>query len=274
MGHATRETVAVFPSAPLAKETKALMQAIDADEIPLEYLNLTTDALNCKTKLAKQLRDRNGSYFCAVKSNNSKLKNWIEKIFSNYRNKDIERFYELDKKHNRLRIGCVLAIPPKMQKQQKWEDVKTIVGYATAEIVVDKKMSDFEIESPDNPDQMLLVSMESSPIRHFITNQKLSAEQACNLARGHWNIEENHHILDTTFLEDAQQISNSTASYIASGERRRALNALMRLNSKDTVPGDQNWANNDGWHLLAAQTNICEKYPQFAKYFKFKYKNN
>ena len=272
MGHTTRETVAVFPSAPLAKETKALMQAISANEIPLEYLKLTADALNCKTKLAELLRDRNGSYFWAVKSNNSHLKNWVEKKFATYQNKNIERFFELDEKHNKLRICCVMAIPPKWQKQPKWEDVQTIVGYATAVIVDDEKYADFEIESPNNPDQMLLISMESSPIRHFISNEQLTAKQACNLAREHWKIEENYHILDTTFQEDAQQIFNSTASYIASGERRRALNPLMRLNSKDTIPGDQNWANNDGWQLLATQTNICEKYPQFTEYFKFKYK--
>ena len=146
---------------------------------------------------------------------------------------------------------------------------KTIVAYATADIVDDKKLADFELKSPCNQKKVFPISMASIPIRHFISNERLSASMACHLNNQHWGIEENHHILDTTFQEDTQQITNLTTVYIATGERRRAHNPLMRLDSEDTTPGDQYWTL-DSWHLLAAQTNICEKYPQFKEFFQFK----
>ena len=82
--------------------------------------------------------------------------------------------------------------------------------------------------------------MASIPIRHFISNERLTAAMACHLTNQHWGIEENYHIPDTTFQEDAQRITNLTTVYIATGERRRALNPLMRLDSKYTTPGDRN----------------------------------
>ena len=269
MGHTTRETVAVFPSGPLAKETKALMHQIRADELPPEYLKITADALNCKTALAKLFRERDGSYCWAVRGNNKKLKNWIKELFSDYSNNDIEWYYEHDEKHNKMRITGIITIPPELPKPPKWEDVQTIVAYATADIVDDKKLADFELKSPCNQKKVFPISMASIPIRHFISNERLSASMACHLNNQHWGIEENHHILDTTFQEDTQQITNLTTVYIATGERRRAHNPLMRLDSEDTTPGDQYWTL-DSWHLLAAQTNICEKYPQFKEFFQFK----
>ena len=48
----------------------------------------------------------------------------------------------------------------------------------------------------------------------------------CYLTNQHWEIEENHLILDTTFQEDVQQITILMTVYIDTGERRRTLNPL------------------------------------------------
>ena len=270
MGHTTRETVAILPSGLLAKEPNALIQAINDDEIPLEYLNLTADALNCKSKLAKMLSARGKFGFFAVKSNNSRLDTWVRKKFGCYGKKAIERYYEFDEKHNRVRICCVLAIPPRAKRPAKWEEVQTIIAYTTGTIVEDEKLASFGIESPDDPNQVLLVSLDSSPIRHFVSNAQLTAEQAGTLARGHWGIEENYHILDVTFQEDSQQTFHQDASLIVSGERRRSLNPFLRRNTKETIPEAQERAKHDGWHMLAIATNFLEKYPELKKHFSFK----
>ena len=151
MGHTTRETVAILESGLLAKEPNALIQAIEADELPLDYLNLTADALNCKVKLAKLLHKLGRCYVFAVKTNNSRLDTWVRKKFGCYGKQSIARYYELDKKHNKVRICCVLAIPPSAKRPAKWEEIQTIIAYATGEIVEDEELSDLSLNRPMTP---------------------------------------------------------------------------------------------------------------------------
>ena len=270
MGHNTRETVAILESGLLAKEPNALIQAIDEGEIPDEYLNLTADALNCKHKIAKRVHARGQSYVLAVKNNNPHLDTWVRKKFGCYGKKAIERHYELDEKHNKVRICCALAIPPNAKRPAGWEEVQTIMACISGKIVEDEAHADLAIDSPDDPNQVLLVTLNPSKTRHYVSNAPLTAEQGCTLSRKHWGIEENHHILDVTFQEDAHQTFHSDAVLVTTGERRRSLNPLLRLNTKDTIPEAQERAKNDGWHILAVATNILEKYPELKKYFSFK----
>ena len=119
-----------------------------------------------------------------------------------------------------------MTIPPELPKPPKWEDVQTIVAYATADIVDDKKLADFEIKSSFNQKKVFQISMASIPIRHFISDERLTTSMVCYLTNQHWEIEENHLILDTTFQEDVQQITILMTVYIDTGERRRTLNPL------------------------------------------------
>ena len=101
------------------KQTKAVMQLIEANQIPHEYLNLTANALNCKAKLGKLLGDQGGIIFFAVKDNNSRLNRWLDKKFDNYRNHTIEHHYELDEKYNKVRMCFVMTLPPRAKKNSK-----------------------------------------------------------------------------------------------------------------------------------------------------------
>lgn len=188
------------------------------EHIDINDAVVTIDAMGCQKSIATQIVKRGGTYVLAVKNNQRKLFNGIEKYFfdglhCSFSDLPYEHLRTVDGDHGRVetRDYHILHDGSFLDSLGTWGGIHSI-GWVRR-------------HSQENG----VVSIED---RYYIISGKLSIECFSECVRGHWGIENRlHWILDVSFREDDCRVRSGYGAENLSLLRRFALNLLREEKS-------------------------------------------
>ena len=216
--------------------------AAGSNEIPtipklLELLDLdgalvTLDAMGCQKEVAQAIRHQRADYILAVKENQPRLYEDIERLDEAAVADDyagIESWGEEERAHGReeLRACWVLSDIGGIRDREQWPDLRSVA------VVVRERTA----------------GAKYSCERHdYISSRKLRAKPFLQAVRRHWGIENSlHWILDVTFEEDRSRLRTDHGPENFALLRRLAVSHLKQadggkgsLRGKRLVAG---WSN-------------------------------
>lgn len=158
---------------------------------------VTIDAMGCQKQIAKTIRKKEADYVLMLKGNQQSLKEQVEKLFQRGTASNIDT--HVDSGHGRVetRICEVITDLSFLDDKEHWADLKSIIRIKSER---HDKASD----------------KTTHETRYYISSLAATAEQANNVIRKHWAIENNlHWSLDVLFKEDAslKKNGNSATNY-------------------------------------------------------------
>lgn len=165
---------------------------------------LSLDAIHCNPESSREIcEDAQAHYMMGVKNNQKQLLNDVESMFA-LSEQPADSSYSEEKGHGRVESRMVELLP-----------VESSLGLPYARTAV-------RVHRTRTPVRNGKRGKTKSETAYFLTSlslhtDKLSAEKAGKLIRGHWNAIENglHHIKDATLLEDRYRANNGLARIIA-----------------------------------------------------------
>lgn len=197
----------------------------------LEMLELkgaivSIDAMGCQKEIAKQIIEGGGDYVLAVKDNQPKLSEAVNKFFlERHENED---FHEYGCRQHRTterargqlesRYYMLAPIPDAMKELRgSWKGLKSIGQAITTTMTSDGK--------------------ETSEVRYYISSRDPKVKEFANSVRGHWAIESMHWILDVVFDEDSSRLRNGDSTQNFGFLRKFVISLLKRDTSKGSLKG-------------------------------------
>jgi len=176
---------------------------------------VTIDAMGAQRNICKQIIEKQGDYFIALKGNQGNL------------HKDVIEYFEdpellntclvnedNDKGHGRIeqRIAYVTDQIDWLQDIHKWPGLKSI-GMVRSKVIRKGK--------------------ETNETRYYISSLAANARRTNEVARSHWEIENKlHWKLDVVFNEDKACFRNDNATQNMDILRKWALNILHKAKTK------------------------------------------
>ena len=203
------------------------------DKLAIKGCMVTADAMSCQKRIASKILKAKADYLLAVKNNQHKLYEELDRYFACYwqenpsDNPGQQQYSEqTDKKHGRKehRRCWVLSDLSSCPVATQWQ-AKTI-----AAVQLDRAKG----------------NKCRSFIRYFISSKIMTAEEALQTTRLHWQVENNlHWVLDVAFSEDQSRARKGNAAENLAIARQIALNLLKQ----DTTikVGIKNKRKNCGW---------------------------
>lgn len=212
-----------------AQEQHLLLGAVATDEksneitaIPklLEMLDLhgafvTIDAMGCQKEIAEQIRAQGGHYVLAVKENQPRLYEDIDRYWGRLLEQELQgvehgyaQTHETGHGRRETRMCWVLPQVEVIRDRDLWKDLRSLVVVVTEREAEGKSVSEH---------------------RYYICSRKAGAKTLLSVTRGHWGVENSlHWVLDVTFAEDAGRIADLREAENLALLRRLALSALKR----------------------------------------------
>lgn len=221
---ASEEGIALGQVATDAKsnEITAIPQVLE--QIDLSTSLITLDAMGCQKAIVEQIAAGKGDFVIAVKDNQPKLMEAIEKHFHQHLARDLEdlqyRYHETRTEgHGRIdeRSYYLTKVPADFAPAADWPEVKAI-GYAL-------RITEYADGS------------QTSEVRYYICRRYMSGKRFAEAVRGHWGIESMHWVLDVNFREDDSRTRERTLANNLSWLRRFAVSLLKRHPAKDSLRG-------------------------------------
>jgi predicted transposase YbfD/YdcC len=169
---------------------------------------VTADALHCRPDVAQAIRHRKGHYVLAIKRNRGRLFSAVKTLLDTAR-KPQRASQRTTKAHGRIeRRQAIVMAAPQLLRQYDFPDLAAIG----------------RIESR----RKLAGKATTSKRRYFLASRTLSAKKLLDIARTHWNIENNlHWVLDVLFDEDACRTRMGHGPGNLAVVRKLALNLLQ-----------------------------------------------
>ncbi len=198
---------------------------------------VTLDAMGTQRQIAQQIRDQDGDYVLALKSNHPTLYEDVRTFFDEAQAKqfqDIEHDYcqHTDGGHGRIEVRRCWAVEDVgwLRHQDRWAGLRSIVQVEAERLVGDQK------------------SLER---RFYITSLPAEAERLLAAVRGHWGIENRvHWVLDMSFSEDASRIRKDHGAENMGLLRRLTLNLIRQeRETKGSMKGKRKRAGWDNQYL-------------------------
>lgn len=197
----------------------------------LEMLELkgaivSIDAMGCQKEIAKQIVDGGGDYVLAVKGNQPKLSEAVNKFFlERHANEDFHEYgcrqhrtTERARGHIDSRYYMLAPIPNAMKGlRRSWKGLKSIGQAITTTTTSD--------------------GTETSEVRYYISSREPKVKEFANSVRGHWAIESMHWILDVVFDEDSSRLRNGESTQNFGFLRKFVISLLKRDTSKGSLKG-------------------------------------
>lgn len=190
------------------------------DTLMLKGCIITIDAMGCQRKIAEKIYDCKANYVLAVKDNQGKLKQALEKTFKIAKEKKFEAmvydYHEtIDGDHGRVetRKYYVLPLMYLFNFQLKWKGLQSLILVENERI--NKRSGETSFEH-----------------RYYISSLKYDAKKIASVIRKHWSVENNlHWCLDVGFREDECRVRIGDAAENFSLIRRMALMLLKKETS-------------------------------------------
>lgn len=179
---------------------------------------VTIDAMGCQKKISEQIHAQGGNYVLAVKENQGKLYQAIEKLFESSRGENaqamwIKKHETLEKDHGRIehRSYTILPMMYVSDFKYKWKGLQSIACVEASRGIGNK----IEVER-----------------RYYISSLKPQAEIISHAIRTHWCVENQlHWCMDVCFREDDSRIRKGDSAGNFSILRHIALNLLKKETS-------------------------------------------
>lgn len=194
---------------------------------------ISIDAMGCQKEIARKIIKGGGDYVLAVKNNQPKLYQAIEKFYiklhesDDFRGCACRQHTTLEKSRGRIEERCYFIAPvPESMKHfcRDWKGLKSI-GQVITHIDCGEKAT--------------------SEVRYYITSRQPRVREFAKSVRGHWLIESMHWILDVVFNEDASRIRNGDGAENFGFLRKFAISLLKRDTSRGSLKGKRKRA---GWN--------------------------
>jgi predicted transposase YbfD/YdcC len=178
---------------------------------------VSIDAAGCQKEIAEQIVEAKGDYLLAVKENQPRLYEDIERLAlaaleNDYA--DLSQHMLQEKGHGRQEIrSCfVLTELASIRDRELWAGLKAVIGVVTCRTVNGE---------------------ESHETRYYISSRKASAKIFLQATRAHWGIENQcHWVLDVAFREDDHRLREGHGPENLSLVRKMALAMLKKAKAK------------------------------------------
>jgi predicted transposase YbfD/YdcC len=220
--------------APRRNESKGALQLLGM--LRLEGCLVTTDALHCSRPFAAEVLKRGGHYALALKGNQSKLLDMVERRFARCGQRSVAFRCETTSHDRRETRRATVIRDHKIGALNKFPGVKALARI-TSRRKVRRKAADKPL------------------IRYYLLSRYMSAKRVLQGVRSHWGIENNlHWQLDVLLAEDRNRARKDHAPENLAILRRLALNIIqnhpgtMRMRHKVKQAG---WDNQFLLGLLA-----------------------
>ncbi len=211
------------------------------DTIDIKGATVTIDAAGCQRKIAAKIVDKGADYVLALKGNQPLLSQEVAGYFDDALRSGVvlSHHQSVDKGHGRLETRRVWTSTDLdwMSESKRWRGLRCIAM----------------IERERQVDEQT-----STERQYFLCSRELTAEQAGELVRGHWAIENGlHWVLDVVFDEDHSRIRHRRSAQNFALLRKLALTLLKNESSrpKMSVVGRRKraaWENDYLFQILAA----------------------
>lgn len=194
---------------------------------------VTIDAMGCQTDIVDEIVQAGGDYLISVKENQPKLSAAVVKAFeqqleSRRKWSKADHVIREETSHGRVesRRCRVIDVDDSFPEQAKWTNLKKLV-------LVERSSTS--------------KGVITGGMRIFISSRAtLTADQALDAVRGHWEIENKlHWTLDVAFREDDTRVRAENAAENLAVVRHVALNLLR--NVKNSKVGVKNRRLEAGW---------------------------
>lgn len=200
------------------------------DILDLKGATVTVDAAGCYKNIAQGIRDQKGHYVLALKRNQRKLYEAVEKHIQETGYKHELKLYDkFDDSHGRLvRRRCFAYDIASIDGIEEWKDLKTAIAIETISSSKKKKVS--------------------ANWRYYVSSHESSNEKIPSYIRDHWSIENSlHWILDVHLQEDNDTKVERKSARAFSVLKRMALNIVRskRGQEKGSLKGKLKQA---GWN--------------------------
>lgn len=181
---------------------------------------VTIDAMGCQRKIAEQIVKQEGDYILAVKENQGKLHQAMEKTFNTAQEQEFktmvyEKDESLDCGHDRIEMRRCIVLPLMYLYgfKLKWKGLQNLV------LIESRREIKGKIQTEK---------------RYYISSARLSAKDFSHAIRSHWGIENQvHWVMDVVFREDDCRIRQGFSPENLSVIRHMALN-LLRSEKSNT----------------------------------------
>jgi predicted transposase YbfD/YdcC len=169
---------------------------------------VTADALHCRPDTAQAIRDREGHYVLAIKSNRGRLFKAVKALLDSVR-KPVRASQRKTTAHGRIERRQAFVVPaPLLARQHNFPAIAAvgrIDSWCARTGTIAKRK-----------------------VRYFLASRLLSAKKLLDVVRTHWGIENNlHWVLDVLFDEDACRSRKDHAAENLAAIRKLAINALQ-----------------------------------------------
>jgi predicted transposase YbfD/YdcC len=183
------------------------------DTLFLKGCIITIDAMGCQTEIVQSIVDNKGDYVLAVKGNQKKLLNDIEKIFNTKDTTDFDYTKTTEHSHGReeKRECWSMDALTAIRNIDRWTNLVS-VAKVTDTRIVNKK--------------------ETVATRYFISSLKNDSKKILHSVREHWKVENSlHWVLDVAFREDESRVRIGHAQKNLTVVRKISLNLLKNEQS-------------------------------------------
>lgn len=194
-----------------------------ADAGALAGALVTIDAIACNRNIARDIVDKGADYLLAVKDNQPSLHAEIKRFFDDAPAEALDTHIDIDKGHGRIeqRRAAVSHGVDWMTGSRRFPGehrFPKIAALIRIEARVEHK------------------NLCTRMVRYYISSRPLTAEQAANAVRAHWQIENAlHWVLDVTFKEDLARVRKGHGAQNMAVVRHFAINIVRNAKDKKSI---------------------------------------
>jgi predicted transposase YbfD/YdcC len=193
---------------------------------------VSIDAMGCQKEIARQIVEQGGDYLLAVKGNQPTLRAALDEFFTARHERDDFAAYacrqhqtvERSRGRDETRSYYLAPLPENLSPLVgDWKGLTSIGQVITSTTHHGRETFD---------------------VRYYISSRVAKVKEFARAARGHWQIESMHWILDVVLSEDDSRLRDGDAAENFGCLRKFALSLLKRDTSKGSLKGKRKKA---GW---------------------------